>query len=272
MRSVRWRDRDIGGLWLLGAVIDFGRRLLARFLELEGFDRAMALAGQAFAALLPLLIVVGAVTPVAGKDLATELVDRFDLSGQSAEALQSYVNQPAAVQDSVSIAGAVLLVFSALSFTRAMQRLYVRAWRLPKLGVAGNAWGLLWLLAFCVFWLLQPAVVGVFDGAVAVAVSFALSTLLWLLTPWILLARRIPWRRLLPQAVLTAVGTLAFSVASVIYMPRAVESAAREFGVIGLAFVLLSWLFVVALILVVTAALGAVLAERAPVRRLRPAR
>lgn len=241
-------------------------------MELEGFDRAMALAGQAFAALLPLLIVVGAVTPAGTEDLASDLIDRFDLTGQSAETLESYVNEPAAVQDGVSIAGAFILVISALSFTRAMQRLYVRAWRLPSLGVYGNAWGLLWLLMFCTFWLLQPVVVGVFDGAVAGAVSIALATAMWLLTPWILVARRVSRRRLLPQALLTTAGTLAFSVASAVYMPYAIESAAREFGVIGVGFALLSWLFVLALILVVTAALGAVLVERPPAAQPRPAR
>jgi hypothetical protein len=41
---------------LLEHLIDLGCRWLARFVELEGFDRAMALAGQTFAALLPLLM------------------------------------------------------------------------------------------------------------------------------------------------------------------------------------------------------------------------
>lgn len=246
---------------LLNPLIDLGWRSLARFVELEGFDRAMALAGQAFAALLPLLIVVGAASPGDGKDLAAALIDRFELTGETASTLEAYFNRPAEAQDGISIAGAAVLVISALSFTRAMQRLYVRAWRLPKLGVAGNAWGLLWLLAFCLFWLLQPVVVGIFDGALAVAVALGLSAALWLFTPWLLVGRRIHWRRLLPQALLATVGISAFALASVIYMPRAVGSAAREFGFIGLAFSLLSWLFIVAVILVVSAALGAVLAE-----------
>jgi hypothetical protein len=48
----------------------------------------------------------------------------------------------------------------------------------------------------------------------------------------------------------------------VIYMPQAVVAAAAQFGFIGVAFALLSWLFALALVLVVTAALGSTLVER----------
>ena len=242
-------------------VLDIGKRSLARFVELESFDRAMALAGQTFAALMPLLLVVAAVTPRGGKDVASDLVDRFDLTGTAASTLEASVSQPTEIPGALSAFSAFVLIVSALSFTRALQRLYVRAWRLPRLGMYGNAWGLLWLVCFVGFWTLQPLIVGLFDGTFALVVTLALSTVLWLFTPWILVGKRIAWQRLLPQALLTTLGLGLFAVASAIYMPRTVSSAAEQFGFIGVAFALLSALFVAALILVVAAALGAVLVE-----------
>jgi membrane protein len=239
--------------------LDIGRRSLARFVELEGFDRAMALAGQAFAALLPLLIVIGSVSPVDDDGLADSLIERFKISGSAAETLRAAVSQPPS--SGLSAVGAVLLVISALSFTRAMQRLYIRAWRLDKLGLRANAWGLVWLALFVAFWSLQPAVVGVFSGVVAFCISLALSTALWLLTPWLLTAKSIPWRQLLPQAFLTAVALLALVIGSAVYLPRAVGTASDQFGILGVGFTLLSLLFSISLVLVVTAALGATLAE-----------
>jgi hypothetical protein len=59
-------------------MLNIGWRSLARFVELEGFDRSMALAGQAFAALLPLL----------------NVIDRFDLSGSAADTLRMSLAQP----------------------------------------------------------------------------------------------------------------------------------------------------------------------------------
>jgi membrane protein len=243
-------------------VLDFGRRSLARFVELEGFDRSMALAGQAFAALLPLMIVFGTVAHGSTDEVADDLIKRFDVSGSAADTLREAIAQPP--ESGVSVIGVLLLVISALSFTRAMQRLYVRAWRLEKLGVRGNMWGLLWLAAFIVYWSLQPAIAALADGVAGFALSLALSTLLWLWTPWLLVAGRLPWRRLLPQAFLTAVGLLALAIGGAIYLPRAVASTSAEFGVLGVAFTLLSLLFAVAFVLVATAALGATLADARP--------
>lgn len=243
----------------LSALFDLGLRSLARFVELEGFDRAMALAGQGFAALLPLLIVIGSVTPTNGDDLADALSSRFNLDGSSTEALSDVVAQPP--DPGIGALGAVLLVISALSFTRAMQRLYVRAWRLDSLGLRGNVWGLEWLGAFAIYWAVQPGILHLFDGLLAFVVSLALSTALWIATPWLLVARRIPWRRLLPQAVLTVIGLDALAIAGAIYLPRAFGSASQEFGVLGVAFTLLSLLFALSLVLVATAALGASIAD-----------
>jgi membrane protein len=236
-------------------LLDFGRQSLARFVELEGFDRSMALAGQAFAALLPLLIVFGTVAQGSTDEVADDLIERFDVSGSAADTLRDAVAQPP--ESGVSVIGVLLLVISALSFTRALQRLYLRAWRLERLGVRGNLWGLLWLAAFIAYWSLQPAIVALADGVVGFALSLALSTLLWLWTPWLLVAGRITWRRLLPQAFLSAVGPA-------VYFPRAVASTSAEFGILGVAFALLSLLFAVAFVLVVTAALGATLADPTP--------
>jgi len=241
--------------------VSVGRRSLARFIALEGFDRAMALAGQAFAAMLPLLLVVSAVSPSGGDDLADELVDRFELKGSTADTLDAAVGGAEDFQVSVGALGVLILLLSALSFTRAMQRLYVRAWGLGRLGLRGNVWGLLWILAFVLYWSLQPVIVSLLSGLGAVATSLALSCALWLFTPWLLVGRRIPWRHLFPQALLTAVSLAVFGAASVIYMPHTVGTAAGEFGFIGVAFSLLSWLFVACWILVATAALGATLVE-----------
>jgi membrane protein len=253
---------------LMRIVLDIGRRSLGRFLELEGFDRSMALAGQAFATLLPLMIVFGTVAQGSSEEVADDLIDRLDISGSAADVLRQTVSQPP--ESGLSVVGGVLLVISALSFTRAMQRLYVRAWRLEPLGLRGNVWGLLWLAVFIAFWSLQPAVVELFEGVTALVVSLAVSTLLWLSTPWLLVARRISWRRLLPQAFLTAVGMAGLGAGAAIYLPRAVASASSEFGVLGVAFTLLSLLFAFSFVLVVTAAFGASLSD--PVSRLAPPR
>jgi membrane protein len=75
-----------------------------------------------------------------------------------------------------------------------------------------------------------------------------------------------PWHRLLPQALLTAVGLAALAIGGAIYLPRAIASASAEFGILGVAFTLLSLLFAASFVLAVAAAVGATLADPAAER------
>src|SRR5689334_2018440 len=126
--------------------LEFGRDWLVGFLNLQGFDRAVALAGQAFTALIPLLIVYSSVVSRAtGRDFADQLIRVFDLSGSAAAAMKQAFAPPGEVTSQVSALGVFLLVTAALSFTRAMQRLYQLAWSQPSLGWRASKWGLIWL-------------------------------------------------------------------------------------------------------------------------------
>jgi len=261
-----------GGLRrFVAAPLQFGHDWLARFIALQGFDRAVALAGQAFTALIPLLIVYGSVTSKAsGRDFADSLIDRMDLSGAAAASLKQAFTPSAEAQSTISVLGAVILVFSALSFTRALQRLYQLAWSQPSLGMRAAKWGLIWLAIVVVTATLRPLVLGPLHGVAELGLSLAVSTLLWLVTPYVLLGRRVAWARLAPTALLTAIGMGAVSLASAIWMPHSVATSAAEFGTIGIAFALLSWLVCFGMVLVVTAAGGAVIEDYVQHRRGHP--
>jgi membrane protein len=70
------------------------------------------------------------------------------------------------------------------------------------------------------------------------------------------------WHFLVPADVITALGMSALGAATVIWMPHAVSDSAGRFGVIGIAFALLSWLVVAGFVLVGSATARAVIAER----------
>jgi membrane protein len=89
-----------------------------------------------------------------------------------------------------------------------------------------------------------------------VMLSLAGAFLLGLMTPHILLGRRLPWRRLLLQAALTAAGLTGLGIWSAIYMPNAIETSAASYGAIGVAFALLTWLWGVGIVLVCSAVYG----------------
>ena len=248
---------------LVAAPLQFGRDWIVRFIELQGFDRAVALAGQAFTALVPLLIVYSAAASKAtGQDFADQLIRVFDLTGSAAAAMESAFAPAGAVSNQVNALGAFLLIAAALSFTRALQRLYQLAWDQPSLGWRAAKWGLIWLGLGVVLVTVRPVVLRTVDGLWLVVLSLVMAAVFWLVTPAVLLARRVPWRRLLPTALITGFGMTALSICSAIWMPRSVAASAQQFGVMGVAFALLSWLVGAGFVLVAATACGAVIDER----------
>jgi membrane protein len=254
---------------MFAAAVEFGRSWFTRFLGVQGLDRAMALSAQAFSALIPLLIVYSSVAPKKdGNDFATELIDRFDLTGSAAATVRAAFTSSSTVKNSISLLSLLLVIVSALSFSRGMQRLYEGAYRQPTLGMRNTARGLAWLLLLVIYASVRPLVADIAPGTVPkIVVSLTLGAILWTTTPYLLLGRRLDWHDLVPGALLTVVGMTALSVTSVVWFPRSITVSAEQFGAMGVAFALLSWLFAAGCVLVATATGGAVINEEMKLHR-----
>jgi membrane protein len=238
-----------------------------RTLELRPFDRGLALASRAFVALLPLAIVMSALSPAARNGgFAGGLIDRFQLDGKGAQAVRELFATPSEVKGGVTAFGILVMLYSVYSFARLLARTYEAAWHLPKAGVGGAARGILWVLELALYVaLLAPLRRFVDDNAgnvVADVVALSLATLVWLVTPYLLLAGRVPYRALLPTALLTAASLGIASAFSIIYMPNAITTSAARYGLVGVAFTFVSWLIGIGIVVVIAAAIGAVTAER----------
>jgi membrane protein len=238
-------------------------RCLRRFAAINGRDRALVLGGQAFTTLIPLLIVVAAAASRQGPTaLADRLATRFHVTGASAQAIRTLFERPPGATGTITIAGAVVMLFSLLSLTRYMQRTYEAAWHLPAIGVRGTLNGMTATGLFIASFLVLALLLGLLRNAPAGSVlAFLLrivaNTAVWLLLQSLLLSRRIPIRRLLPGAIVIAVGSAILSLYSALWMPRVIENNATRYGIIGITFALLTWLIVVGLCLVAAAVISA---------------
>ena len=229
---------------------------------MDGVDRSMALAAQAFTALFPLLIIVATLTGPDEGNAGTALAKRLSLKGDAADDVRAAFPASAGVSNSITVFSVIVLTVSALSFTRALQRMYEKAWNLQPRGIRDQGWGAIWLVGFAFYVAVQPALKGAADGLTRFLIALALGIGLWLFTPAVILGRRLGWRQLLPQAVFAAIGMTIARVGFQIYMPLAVSRSAKEFGTIGIAFSLVSVLFGISLVLVGSAAIGATIGRR----------
>jgi membrane protein len=221
----------------------------------------MAIAAQAFTALIPLLLLVSALSPSDSRDLVSDsIIDKFELKGSAADAVRQLFTTSG--QSSIGILSVVLLVFSGVSLTRRLQRTYQQAWRLdplPGLRASANAMvGLTTLVLEIVLLSLVRSLVEKlpFQWTTGAPVAVLASVFLWTSVPWLLLDRRIRWRRLLPGGVLTAVCASIYGVATTIYMPRLMASNSERYGLFGVTLSLVGWLLCIAIIVVATTAVA----------------
>jgi membrane protein len=246
----------------------FAGRCLREFVALQGIDRAVVLASQAFTALIPLLLLLYSVPPGGHGDVVGQaLVDRFHLRGDAAEAVEQLFAHSGS--SSIGVFSAFLLLFSGMSLTRRMQRMYQQAWRLPPIAGVGRAlYAVLGLtvlvLGIGLLYAVRALTASLALGDVLILpASVVASSFVWVAVPWLLLDRRVAWRRLVPAGVLTAAITAAYGVASIVYVPRLMETYSRRYGLFGVTLALVGWLLCIAVILVAATAVAAEL-DRAP--------
>jgi membrane protein len=238
-------------------------RCLMRFGAINGRDRTLVLGGQAFTAIIPLLIVLSA---LGSRNDTTAVADRlsarFHVSGASAEAIRILFERPPGTTGTITITGLVVLAFALLSLTRSLQRTYEAAWQLPAVGMRGTlnavtGFGLL-ISSLLVLSLLVGAVRQLPAGdAVAFGLRVGTSTAVWLLLQSMLLSRRVPIRRLVPGSIVIGIGSAVLSLYSALWMPRLIETNADRYGIIGITFAILTWLIVICFCVVVAAVISA---------------
>ena len=241
--------------WVRRLERSFPGRCLASFLDLQGIDRSMVVASQAFTALIPLLIMVSALAPAGQRNVVADaIIHKFELTGTAADSVDQVFTHSS--DGTTSVLGVLLLLFSGVSLTRRLQRIYLQAWALEiPGGVRGSlnaAMGLGALLVeVSLFYLARTLVRGLpLDGVFGPATSVLAGLALWTTIPWLLLDRRITWRRLLPYGVLTTALSQVYAVATTIYMPRQMNRYSEQYGLFGVTLALVGWLLCIAFIIV----------------------
>lgn len=246
-----------------------------RFLAIGGTDRALSIGAHAFVAFVPLVLLITSRLRVNGDSvLAHRFIHNYHLHGQAAVATRSLFNTPGGVshQGWFSFAFSILAgVFTALALTAAMQRAFEAAWGLKKIGPRGRVLGVAGIAALLVeillLSLIGTIVKGTAGGPLHLIFRLLVATIFWLIITWLLLDRRVGFRALLPGAVVSGVGSAAVHFWTGIYMPRVTASNAERYGAIGITFAIMTWLYILGVVVVLGAVVSAQLGGARIVRR-----
>jgi membrane protein len=250
-------------------------RVWERMLELEFVDRSVALAGKAFVSFFPLVVVVAAFMPARVRSsIMTTLTHQLGIEGPALTLVREAFASSDDIRRATGLLGLVLTFFFASSFTTALQRVYLRAWRRTPGGRAGAyARALIWLPVVVGYMALVGGGRELSGNGVGlglfVLVSVTATSALWWFTAWFMLQGQVRWRVLIPTGLTTGLALSAYAIAASIWMPVLVTSNETQFGFFGVALALVTWLSGAAVCILVGACAGPVLAEdRGPVGAL----
>jgi membrane protein len=252
--SVRLESTALGRLW-------------SRLLEVEFVDRSVALAAKAFVSLFPFLILVTALTPESVRDEVVEsLTNRFGITGDAFNTIRAAFASSDQTRAASGIVGAVITIAFAVSFTTALQRTYLRAWRRPPGGGARNKGrGAIWVAGVIALLMLLTLIRGLLGSdagrVLAWAVGLITATCLWWWTARLMTRGEIRWRPLLPTAVITGVGSWLYTLSATIWMPRTLASQYAQFGSFGVGLAFVTWFTGLSFLIVFAAVAGPALAD-----------
>jgi membrane protein len=242
-------------------------KVWSRLLEVEFVDRSVALAAKAFVSFLPLLVLVAAMFPddVRG-GIVSVFADRFGISGGAFDMVRQAFADPSQTKSASGLLGALITLAFAVSFTTALQRVFLRAWRRPPGGGAKNKGrGAMWLGGVLVLMMFVALSKAVLDGPTGSVLAWALgllgSTALWWWTGRLMVRGEIRWRALFPTAVVMGIGGWLYTLAAAVWMPTNVASQYAQFGAFGIAQSFVTWFTGLAFLVVFGAVLGPALAD-----------
>jgi membrane protein len=235
--------------------------------ELRALDfsnQAMLFGAGLLISLLPFFILLSA---FANARVDDDLALRLGLDHRASGIVtQLFISSPARL----NVATATSLLFltaGALTVAKSLQQIYEKAFHQDHRGLRDLYRLVIWIGAVCVAVTLESlggrAARNLAGGVVlAELVTLVVMAPFFWWTMHFLLAGRIPWRRLLPSAIATAIFFAGLGIFSRIYFSATIISDSKTYGTIGAVFSIMSWLIAIGAVIILGAVAGTVWASR----------
>jgi hypothetical protein len=242
-----------------------------RFFEINGLRKSMLIAFNLVICGLPLLMIVFSLLSNGRENmrLGTVVVQTFELQGQTAEVMRELFASNDSVLGLASAIVLLTLLVSGFDIADAIASAYGDAFRTRKIhGITGQLRGFLWFaLSFAHFGvsmllLRKAAALGIVSWLIAIPFFAWISWHFWLLTPRLMLDRKLDRADLVPGAWLGMIASTGLWVASLFILRSWFDWYGSGFGSIGLALAMISWSQIVAIVWIIAICGAAVWWER----------
>lgn len=240
-----------------------------RLSKTDFMNQALLLAAVMLLWLFPNLIFLAAVT---GRSFADSIAGKMGLNSQAEHSVENLFKS-SSTNVAATVGAVVFLVFAVLATVAVIQKLWQTIWGLEGKGYWQESWqqfvwgfGALGVSAALTY--IQHELNPVYPGLAAL-VSFTLIAGFFWIGMRILLAGRVPYRRLIFPSIVTAAFFLGLGAFSAAFLSDSVIANDKEYGPIGVVFIIMTWLLAVGVVFILGPVVGVALQERWRDRRAR---
>lgn len=246
---IRWQKRfeitAIGKVW-------------TRLSELGFVDSSLQFSAAFILSFIPFLLLVSAAI---GRDLPHALVTRSGFSSNAARDVTSLFAHGRTPVTAFTVVGVILTIGGADLMTKTLQNWYEKVFAETIVGLRRTARRGLWLVGAAGYLMMQFLISRRFapiGGGITIAVSqFALSIVFWWWSAHCLLVGQVPWRRLFPVGIATAVCYTLVGLYVRLWSSWAIVSNERSYGPIGAMMTILATLVALGIAILLGAVIGA---------------
>ena len=225
-------------------------RVSDRFDETHGGYLAASVTLAAFTSMFPLLLVIVGVIGYLSlsTDIASQIIGHLGLTGEAADAVLHAIDTAQQSRKGALGLGTIGLLWSGLGLVAALQYAFDIVWQAKGRGLKDKLMGFGWLVGATAIMVVSFGATALLNlepwlAPISILVGLAMNVALWLWAMTALLNVDVPWRSLLPGAVVGAIGLEVLKFFGGIYVPRAVAASSALYGSIGVVFAILAWLF-----------------------------
>ncbi|HET8930588.1 MAG TPA: YihY/virulence factor BrkB family protein [Acidimicrobiales bacterium] len=247
--------------------------MITRTIDLNGGYVANAVTLIAFISLFPLLLVVVSIFGLltgSNPHLADDVVDFLGLTGNAAKTLTDTLDRARESGAAGSIIGVIGMAWSGLSLVGALRYAVNLPERVTVKGIRARVMGIPWLLGAGAILTVSIAIstvlnwVPVWTAPLTLLLSFTIDVALFTWTFWFLDAERPSPRRLLPGAIVAAIGFEVLKTIGTVLLPRLVANSSATYGALGTVFAILAWLLIFSRVFVYSVVVNSVWADDHP--------
>ena len=242
-----------------------GQSFLTRLKALDFADQAILFGAGLLVSLLPFVILLSA---FASQRIDDDISLRLGLDRRAAGIMDHLFTAAPATLNGATATSLIFLVFGILAVASSLQQIYEKIFGQDHhRGLRDLSRLLTWIAVLCAAVVAEslaerPASTVAGGGWLAPLVTIGIMTPFFWWTMHFLLAGRVPWRTLLPSALLTGVLYGGLGLFSKFYFSDTIISDSKTYGTIGAIFGIMTWFIAIGAVIILGAVAGAVWEER----------